>query len=277
MGLPPYPPVPPGGWRARVGLRRCDPPDWLLTDGRRPDDLAAKQRLPPQLVWAAEPGTEAAGEQVRRMVEAHLGPLLTSTVDGALVDASTGLGGPAGGHPLLAAAMVTQEDLCLLARRAGRWVLVAGSVCAPSRWSLAGKGGRPLLEVHGPVPAYAATLHRPAVDVLDRLGHDDVRWRSNWTLLDDPAPFQPDAPGARPVTAEAVWLRVERQTLRRVGDGHAVFTIRTYVEPLTALDGPTIEAIEAALADAPDDVVAYKGWQHLRPAVLAWCAERRRP
>jgi hypothetical protein len=58
-------------------------------------------------------------------------------------------------------------------------------------------------------------------------------WRVNWSLVDTPEPYRPPEHRARAaITAalagEQLWLRVERQTLRRLPDSGAVlFGIRT--------------------------------------------------
>lgn len=56
--------------------------------------------------------------------------------------------------PLLAASLLVQEDLALMRRGEDGWRLAAASLCFPSPWSLAGKFGRPVDEIHGPVPGF---------------------------------------------------------------------------------------------------------------------------
>src|SRR3546814_15752544 len=67
--------------------------------------------------------------------------------------------------------------------------------------------------------------------------------RLNWSVMDDPALFQPAGHGRAghdpAITAEnageMLWLRIERQTfLRLPASGALVFGIRTIVDPLAA-------------------------------------------
>ena len=162
------------------------------------------------------------------------------------------------------------------------WVLTAASVCFPSRWSLAHKVGRNLSAIHGPVPGYEAELARPTRAFFDRLGEDRPVWRLNWTLLTDPDLHQPGAGRRDPLPDGAllqpgrdVWLRVERQTLRRLDAATIAFTIRTYVTQLqdaVASAPETAEALEVALSGVAPAVVSYKGWRGVAPVVLEWLA-----
>jgi hypothetical protein len=112
-------------------------------------------------------------------------------------------------------------------------------------------------------------------------------WRINWSLIDDPALFQPKRykPIARktPLTAhnadDMVWLRMERQTLRRLPQsGDIVFTIRIYVRPLHTLatQPERAAALAAALRALPPAMQHYKGLPALLDAVLPWLDQRSR-
>lgn len=68
--------------------------------------------------------------------------------------------------------------------------------------------------------------------------------------------------GTADVTIEGVFLRSERQTLRRLGiSGGVVFTIRTYLTPVVGLakEEGVAERLASALRSWPDDVGMYKG------------------
>lgn len=265
-----------------MGLRPLDLADWLPVDDRRSEELRLKAELldrTPEEVVAALPGTEEAAAEVLELVVDHLErhhPGVLRRDGTGWVDAPTGVGG--GDHPIDAAARLVQEDLCLMTRpEGGPWVLGAASVCFPSRWSLRSKVGRDLSAIHAPVPGYEATIGAPTAATFDRLRPERPMWRSNWTLLDDPALPQPEAAGrARRRTppddpGTTVWLRVERQTLRRLERSPSVlFTIRTTVTRLDAAGPEVHDALRVALAEVPAEVDAYKGWQDLRPAVLRW-------
>ncbi len=162
-------------------------------------------------------------------------------------------------HPLDAAGRRVQEDLCVLVLRDGRPHLDAASLCFPSYWCLAEKIGRPLSEVHGPVPHYADALAAKVDGFIARLRPGHMVWRRNWSIHDDPRYFLPhsDGPGG-----DELYLRSERQVLRRLHSTDAVlFTIRTQQVPLhCVVERPDIGARMADAIDAwSTALVAYKG------------------
>jgi len=264
-------------FRLRMGLRPLDLATWIDIDDHYASDLAVKGDLLVHRhseVVAALTDTEEAGREVLDAVRAHLRRYHPSLVSPLLDDPSL--------HPIDRAGRLVQEDICLMIERGDELVLGAASVCFPSRWRLADKLGRPMIAIHGPTPGYAVQLGAPTNDFLARLTSDRPVWRLNWSLMADPALFQPGthrsaAVGASIPPAEIgdrIWLRVERQTLRRF-ELSVCFTIRTFVWPLgEALHGEP--AARAALADnlqtMDDDFAAYKSVPGVRPAVLEWLA-----
>ncbi len=114
--------------------------------------------------------------------------------------------------------------------------------CAfPSRWRLHEKLGKPLAAVHGPVPFYAERLATPVDRFMAKVKPGHIASRLNWSVLDDPAMFQPGGKW-REATNNAItpenagdtlYLRVERQTLRRLPQSGAIlFGIRVHSYPL---------------------------------------------
>jgi hypothetical protein len=82
-----------------------------------------------------------------------------------------------------------------------------------------------------------------------------VRW--NWSVYGDPELFHPNTHetgegrfGPGPI-ARNVYLRLERQTLRKLpGSGDILFTIRIYIDPLSALEShPEGARLALAIAD----------------------------
>lgn len=253
-----------------MGLRPLDLSLWLEPDDDRPADLQLKRALldspdSRDVVLAVEPGTEPAGRVLFDLIIADLAR--RGLVTGEEVD-------PGRVHPIEAASRLVQEDLCLMSQRDGRWVLSAACVCFPSRWSLGEKVGRDLSGIHAPVPGYADTLARPTDAFFGRISAERPVWRLNWTLLTDPALHQPTARPSR--SGEGVWFRVERQTLRRITPDTVVFTIRTYVRTLEdalAAHPEGASALARALTDLPPQVLDYKGWHELAPAVRVRLSE----
>jgi hypothetical protein len=80
-------------------------------------------------------------------------------------------------------------------------------------------------------------------------------------------------PPEAPDVGDRLFLRVERETLRRFPrTGCVLFTIRTYVRPLAHLaDRPDdVARLAEALRAMPDDVAAYKQVAEIAPVVAAW-------
>lgn len=291
-GVTPYVPVDGAPFRWTMGLHRLDPADWLEVDDRRAVELAEKRRLldtARRTVLGSLPDGDAPAAELLALVVDHLAARGVVTADdGVLVDHATGERTPMTGvHPLEAAALVAQEDLCVLAAADGEWRLAAACVCFPSRWSLASKLGASLLGIHEPVPGFADELARPATTFFDRLDVERPVWRLNWTLLDtdelhlpSPAAKRRPPPGAEDL-GSALWFRVERQTLRRLAaTGAIVFTIRTHVcslGDLVAASPDTAVALRATLATVTPDVAAYKGWTALLAPLDGWLASRGVP
>ncbi len=168
-------------------------------------------------------------------------------------------GAPQGLHPLDAAGRAVQEDLCVLVFRNGRPHLDAASLCFPSYWRLTDKLGRPLAEVHGPVPHYANEIAEKVDRFLGRLRTGQMVWRRNWSIHDDPSYFLPDATAPR--EDADLYLRSERQVLRRLESDAVLFTIRTQQVPLSCLAerADIAHAMAAAIDAWSDDLVEYKG------------------
>lgn len=248
-----------------MGTRGLDPRSWLIVDSDRGPDLASKAALLAHRhdeVFAAldTPTVEEASREVL-----------------ALVAAAVGDAGDPEVHPLDAAGRLVQEDLCLIVMRDGAPHLDAASLCFPSYWRLSEKVGRPLAAVHAPVAHYADELAGKVDRFIERLSPQRPVWRRNWSIHDDPSYFLPDPTPPKPVEPPiGLWLRSERQTLRRLTtDGTVLFTIRTQQTPLATLaERPTVARAMAAAIDAwSPELAAYKG-THGALAACAWLAGR---
>ena len=258
-------------FRWRLGVRALADDEWLQHDDARAADLAEKDRIlssQPDAALRFLPGSEPASAELLGLVIAALElSSLTPVPD-------------AGAHPIDRAARSVQEDLCLLEPRSGRWVLTAGSVCFPTRWSIADKIGQGLDAIHGPVPGYPTIA--PAVDqFFDRMKIGSLAWRVNWSLADRPdrrldvadreVGVQPPADIGRDLH-----LRVERQTLRRLVDHDAIcFGIRVHVWPLgvVAQHLPPM-AFVTHLESMPAAVARYKNLEGVRGPVVDWLRKR---
>jgi hypothetical protein len=273
-------------FRLSMGLRRLDPAQWIEVDDDYGADLALKSDLLRQRrddVVRVLPEGLAGSAEVRRMLADHLASCHPSL---AVPDYGSAAGGeqfPAANradhcateHPLVAGALTVQEDLCVMHRRADSWVLAAAVVCFPSRWSLAQKVGQDITAIHGPVPGYRAKIAAATERFFDRLSVDRPMWRLNWTILDDPALFQPAGSRVpRDVAPADLTVRVERQTMRLLPvSGDVLFTIRTYrgrLGRVLARRQGTAADLAATLRTVSADYAAYRGWTDMLPGLLEW-------
>ena len=271
------------GNRFTLGLRARAEADWLrepdafADTGRRADQIAEKAWLMDNRrdeVFAAFPeGLQASRETL---------DMVTAALDAPEAEADAPL------HPLEQAARMVPEDLLLLAPRPRNgnddsldWVLVAAALAFPAHWVLAEKMGRPLAGIHQPVPHYEELLERPMDRFFTGMKVGPVSHRWNWSVVTTDRLFTPHrmrrtplAPGAG---IDEIFIRMESQTLRKLAmTGHVLFTIRTYVEPLSRWAG--IPGALDTLVDMLDGMTPqmrdYKGVDlfeaalkaHLRPA-----------
>lgn len=269
-----------GPFRWRLGLRPLDPARWLETGVDHPDH--AEQMAAKAAVLADHHDTAVV---VADDVEDEAREVLAAIVDHLDRHARRSHGVPASRpdptlHPLDTAGRLVQEDLVLLVERDGHLVVGGGSVCFPNRWDLRSKLGRTMAEVHEPVPYLNEQLAGPIDKVLSRLRPELGFWRLGWGILDTPEPYQAlDGTAHRSAVAREdlglhdMWVRVERETLRRFpSTGAVLFTIRTRIAPLASLlvDPALADELADAVAAVPDAVARYKELHDVGDRIVGW-------
>ena len=241
----------------RVGTRPLEVAQWLPSDRETEPTIAMKRELlrtrRSEVVGLLEGGEDAADEAAQ-LVAAFVGKKLESTGIDALVEA----------------ALMVADDIVVM-----KSVVVAGVVCSPSRWRLNSKLGQDMLAVHRPVAKYAEQVGGAVDTTMARLKADKPMIRSNWTIEDHCAMFQPVGPNTPLVNDPShLWVRMERQTLRALPlCGGSMFTIRTYQQPITeyvARGADKARTLHSLIKRLPDDVAQYKSLLHYRESLLAW-------
>jgi hypothetical protein len=283
-----------GRYRLAMGLTPLRAKEWLAPDAQLGKTLAAKRDLRAtrrDAVFAALPEAESAAVELLGLLATHL-PSCFPTVycgdGGNLLNLATGeawdIAAPPF-HPLDLAGRLVAEDLCLMQGDGSAWRLAAASLCFPNRWRLAEKLGQPLDAIHAPVPGYGPALSRPVGHFFSAVKPDRIVGRVNWGIADDPTLHQPvgrDADAAIDAenAGESLWLRVEHQTLRRLGHSGAVlFTIRTEIARLDAVIRSADDArdLAGAIRDMSPAMRQYKHLAAVAPALLAWLDARGAP
>ncbi len=253
-------PTGPDSFRWRLGVRPLDLADWIELGVDSDAAIAAKPRLMdehPGTVFAVLDDVGPESNEVAEALVAHLRARWPERYGDAELDPSL--------HPLDAAARFVPEDLVLLVERDGGLVFGGGSVCFPNRWDLRSKIGLSMAGVHAPVAQLNEQLEAPIDSFFGRLTPQRSFWRLGWGILDTPDWYTPVDGTAAPRPAaprpDEHFLRVERETLRRFPATNCVlFTIRTYVAPITAFaENPDVAGrLAASVAALPGDVKSYK-------------------
>lgn len=258
-----------------IGLARLDPATWIDVDHHFERYIQEKHRLTRERfddVFVAEPGTEAAQQEVAELISAHLRDHCAP--DNSAGQSATPAGPDGKTLPVLhQAAFQVQEDLVLMRKGEAGWRLAAASVCFPSSWTLSEKFGRVMEDIHAPVPGFSSGTRNAALitRIFDNLQVDMPVLRWNWSVYGDDRLFHPQSNdssegkfGPGPI-ARNIYLRLERQTLRRLHQsGDILFTIRIYNDPLERLEThPDGARLASAIADQVKTLSpaerAYKG------------------
>jgi dimethylamine monooxygenase subunit A len=171
---------------------------------------------------------------------------------------------------------IWESDFVLLKPNAGGvFELVGGCVCFPSSWRLTDKLGRPLNEIHQPVPGLNESLGPPIDRFLSKLKPGSAALRSNWGLSRSNELNQhPDRrlPALEPpLKAEEIFIRIENQALVALPEsGGILFGIRLEIVPFTELLGfPTAaNGLRRALQTMPAEVADYKNLTTARSVLL---------
>ena len=290
-------PFAPGPFRMAMGLIGCPMEALVEIDALYDAEMAERREhlaIRHADVFATTPASAPARTELLEIITGLLtrshpewfgreGTLLRNELSGESWD----LAEPAV-DPLELCGRLVQEDLCLIDPFGPSPVLSAAILCAPSRWRLSEKIGRPLADVHGPVPLYAEHLSSPVDRFMGALRPGRVAERMNWGVLDDGALYQEEGTGRTAfdpsitldVVPERLFLRVERQTLMRLPEsGFVLFTIRVHSYPLgrvLAVPGAARD-LAAAIEALPDSMTAYKSLLPFRDALLACLSRHANP
>jgi hypothetical protein len=275
--------------RITVGLRTLDMRDWIEDGPDFDAQLHDKRSLLDGRddVVAALPDSRDAQREVLSLLGEHLPRRFPERFSRERGDGGTRVRIAATGEavaldgehaqPIAAAARLVPEDLCLMRASPEGYRLIAAALCFPTRWRLADKLGQPMLAIHAPVPGYAAAISAASDGVMAALDSARPMWRANWSLLDSPALYQPQRlPQSAPAgveLGERLWLRSERQTLRRLsGCGDVLFTIRIRQCTLARLcEVPgAASRLLAQIDSMPAALKDYKRIGDIEEALRAW-------
>ena len=293
-----------GNYSLALGLVPMAEETWLDIDEHYAAEMREKARRLREeyaAVFCAMPGSEPGQAEVLEMLLEHLAIYYpnffcitrTGTALGAdgiepdtrvenLINGEAWRVGDFSGAPLDLAARLIQEDLCLMSPDGkGTYLLSAGSVCFPLRWELTEKFALPMAAIHHAVPGYDEKLASPSDRYMVGLKAHKPSWRCNWSIVDAPDLYLKqkrfkqgqDSDITADNAGRKLWIRSERQSLRRLPrSGDVLFTIRTYIRPLSALESlPSVaRGLSQAVEKLPPQMRGYKNLLPIREALLAY-------
>ena len=293
-----------GNYSLALGLVPMAEETWLDIDEHYAAEMREKARRLREeyaAVFCAMPGSEPGQAEVLEMLLEHLAIYYpnffritrTGTALGAdgiepdtrvenLINGEAWSVGDFSGAPLDLAARLIQEDLCLMSPDGkGTYLLSAGSVCFPLRWELTEKFALPMAAIHHAVPGYDEKLASPSDRYMVGLKAHKPSWRCNWSIVDAPDLYLKqkrfkqgqDSDITADNAGRKLWIRSERQSLRRLPrSGDVLFTIRTYIRPLSALESlPSVaRGLSQAVEKLPPQMRGYKNLLPIREALLAY-------
>lgn len=283
----------------QLGLRPMRPEQWLLLGTEHAQRMREKRaRLDGQreFFYRALPESLPAQRELRQMVARHLardhagsfeknGSVIRSLLTGQALDLDDDTP-----EPLLQISYLVEEDFMLLEQRQETLRITAASNAYSSSGRLASSVGQDMRWAHAPVPNLTEKLGGRIDRVLGSIQPSTPCERFNWQITPLATVFFPphdphaaNAAAAREVFAalrddparagELLWMRVERQTLRRLPESNAVaFSLHTFSDPLSCLqaDGESARAILALLKGYSPERWQYSEMDIVREPLLAW-------
>lgn len=216
--------------RRLPGIQPVKAGEWLLRD----DAFAAQMAYRDTLISTQKDAVFRATPESLPMQDELLA-LVLSELDGGYkkgraVTRPDGVHVPLEGSPLLTAARLVQEDL-LIMDMTSEPRLTAAVLCFPASWSLEEKFGAGLVAIHGYVDEYTDEMATRVRRMFDAIRPEQPLWRANFLRYVEAELHQPRRVGEeKPVREAGAFVRVERQTLRKLPrTGAVVFGIHTYV------------------------------------------------
>ncbi|KAK7440231.1 hypothetical protein VKT23_017173 [Stygiomarasmius scandens] len=180
--------------------------------------------------------------------------------------------------------LITMED-----PKTGLYKMVAGVSCSSLGWNVGSKIGKPLQEIHGPVPDYKEKMAFSMDRFFSKMPCDKPIQRGSWGLeIGQPLWLQDDDPHFKlretqspDLKVNDIYLRVDWQTLRRLPRSRAiVFNFKALFTPMTEFrNEPFVpQLVLKILKEGKQGLMQYKGTWHIEhraiPALEEWSREQ---
>ena len=223
------------GQKSLPGVAPCAPEDWLRVDDAYAAQISYRLELLEQreeaVLWLDPSALPAAQEVLAEALKILPGMGFDVSEkevrcpDGRCVEIDRS-------HPLRTLGILVQEDICILEKRNDEHVLTGAFLCFPANWRLAEKAGRPLPDIHVPVPEYDKDIARRVQRLFDGVQVGRPLWRFNRLAYAEADLHKPRKKREHGIPA---FIRSERQCIIRMPQTQAViFTIHTWTVSNTA-------------------------------------------
>lgn len=287
-------------YHQNMSLKKLEPDWWLELESTYRARLSQRKKLHAdhgKLVMDELPGSQAASKECVQMVIQYLCqryPILfqydnwtgmfTNGILGSKTDITTV-------HPLTFLTDNIPEDFLITQQdnETGLYRLTAGVACSAVGWDIGEKMGKPLNQIHTPVPDYKEKSEFSMDRYFSKMPCDKPIQRGSWDIVvGQPLFLQTNEPGWKVHTQEDpnlslsdIYLRVDWQTLRRMPQSRAiVFNFKAIFTPFASFrQEPYIpKVLLKVLLEGKKSLLEYKGTRHIEhkviPALREWTREQ---
>ena len=285
MSLPIHQPYKNGKGGVDIGLKPIDDYSWLEIDNLFEEEISLKKKLykerKDQVLIAPSESINIQREVLDIVLE-HLNEFYSDSYrinkdSVEVLKSNTIYFFKDFENPLELASLLVQEDLIIMQPKKDVFYLKSASLCAPTRWSLKEKFNLSLSEIHKEVPGYKEKIDLRVNNIFQNLPDQKIFERYNWSIFDSPELFQPIGSKTlveiKNIDPEDLYLRVERQTLRRLKDSRSIlFTVRVHVDPMSSIlsDKNILMDLIKAIQNLEEDMKNYKVIQPFEERLIKW-------
>ncbi|KAG0706326.1 hypothetical protein DFH29DRAFT_168920 [Suillus ampliporus] len=287
-------------YHQNMSLGALEPDYWLELESTYRDRVAQRRQLYTlhgKNIIDELPGSEAASKELMEMVIQYLCLRYPQQFDydewtwtfrnhilGSTADIKTV-------HPLIFLLENVPEDFVITHEdpETGLYNLRAAVCTSAIGWNISQKMGKPLHEIHGPVPDYKEKMAFSMDRFFSKMPCDKPIQRGSWEFeFGEPLYLQTDEPAWNhrqhqnpDLPLSDIYLRVDWQTLRRLPKSRAiVFNFKALFTPVTDFrNEPFVpKLVLKVMLEGKKAIMEYKGTWHIEhkfiPALREWVEEQ---
>ncbi|KIK45815.1 hypothetical protein CY34DRAFT_22348 [Suillus luteus UH-Slu-Lm8-n1] len=287
-------------YHQNMSLKRLEPDYWLELEGTYRERISQRRQiyaLHGKRVIDELPGSEAASKELMEMVIQYLCLRYpqqfefdewTSTFRNHILNSTVNISTV---HPLVFLLENVPEDFLITQEDpdTGLYTLRAAVSTSAVGWNISQKIGKPLHEIHGPVPDYKEKMAFSMDRYFSKMPCNKPIQRGSWGLeIGEPLYLQTDEVDwshrqhQNPnLPLSDIYMRVDWQTLRRLPKSRAiVFNFKALFTPVTDFrNEPFIpKLLLKVLLEGKKVILEYKGTWHIEhkviPALREWAKEQ---